>query len=224
MPFHKNEMCGLVYLCEGLNNLRFYSPIPLVSVQVDAKVVNFTAQVEVTQEFVNREQNPIECVYFFPVEEEAAVVDFTAELEVRKIKTRIKEKEAAREEYNQAVLNTQTAFLLEETKPDIFEIKVGYLSPGAGCKIKMTYLSELPVEEGKTKLTIPTTVTPRCIPMPDGSPEAIQIGSIPHDFSSPVQMKLSVEILMKTQIVSIQSPSHVLAAPSRKKIGEYFEA
>ena len=80
MPFHKNEMCGLVYLCEGLNNLRFYSPIPLVSVQVDAKVVNFTAQVEVTQEFVNREQNPIECVYFFPVEEEAAVVDFTAEL------------------------------------------------------------------------------------------------------------------------------------------------
>ena len=216
MPFLKNEMCGLVHLCEDFYNLSFYSPIPLASVRVDVKVVNFNAQVEVTQEFVNREQNPIECVYFFPVEEEAAVVDFTAELEGRMIKTRIKEKEAAREEYNQAVLNTQTAFLLEETKPDIFEIKVGYLSPGAGCKIKITYLSELPVEERKTKLTIPTTIAPRYIPVSDGSPESIKIASIQHDFNSPVQMELIMEILMQTQIVSIESPSHLLAATSRR--------
>ena len=92
MPFHKNELCGMVTLCEGLSRISFYSPVPLVSVHVDVKVVNFTAQVVVTQEFVNRERNPIECVYFFPAEEEAAVVDFTAELEGRKIQTKIKEK------------------------------------------------------------------------------------------------------------------------------------
>eukprot|EP00092_Neocalanus_flemingeri_P042314 GFUD01046186.1.p1 GENE.GFUD01046186.1~~GFUD01046186.1.p1 ORF type:complete len:828 (+),score=250.72 GFUD01046186.1:263-2746(+) len=224
MPFHKNEVCGMVSLCEGLNGLSFYSPVPLVSVHVDVKVVNFTAQVEVTQEFVNRERNPIECVYFFPVEEEAAVVDFTAELEGRKIQTQIKEKEAAREEYNQAVRNRQTAFLLEETKPDIFEIKVGHLSPGAGCKIKMTFLSELPVEEGKTKLTIPTTVAPRYIPMSDGSPEAIKIASIEHDFNSPVQMEMNLEVWMQTEIKSIKSPSHSLTEPARKKVKEYFEA
>merc|ERR1712142_1332650 len=158
MPFHKNEVCGMVSLCEGIDSISFYSPVPLTSVHVDVKVVNFTAQVIITQEFVNKEKNPIECIYFFPVEEEAAVVDFTAELEGRKVVTKIKEKEAAREEYNEAVANRQTAFLLEETKADIFEIKVGHLSPGAGCKIQITYLSELPVEEGKTKLTIPTTV------------------------------------------------------------------
>ena len=100
MPFHKNEVCGMVYLCENPNQHSFYSPVPLVKVNVDVKVVNFTAQVEITQEFVNKEKNPIECVYFFPVEEEAAVVDFTAELEGRKVQTKIKEKEAAREEYN----------------------------------------------------------------------------------------------------------------------------
>eukprot|EP00092_Neocalanus_flemingeri_P018239 GFUD01019739.1.p1 GENE.GFUD01019739.1~~GFUD01019739.1.p1 ORF type:complete len:927 (-),score=280.27 GFUD01019739.1:214-2994(-) len=224
MPFHNHEVCGMVSLCEGLDGFRFYSPVPLVSVQVDVKVVNFTALVEVTQEFVNRERNPIECVYFFPVEEEAAVVDFTAELEGRKIQTQIKEKEAAREEYNQAVQNRQTAFLLEETKPDIFEIKVGHLSPGAGCKIKMTYLSELPVEEGKTKLTIPTTVAPRYIPMSDGSPEATKIASIEHDFNSPVQMAMNLEVLMQTEISSVKSPSHLLAEPTRKRFKDYFEA
>eukprot|EP00090_Calanus_glacialis_P038770 TRINITY_DN6757_c0_g1_i1.p1 TRINITY_DN6757_c0_g1~~TRINITY_DN6757_c0_g1_i1.p1 ORF type:complete len:929 (+),score=240.22 TRINITY_DN6757_c0_g1_i1:18-2804(+) len=224
MPFHKNELCGMVTLCEGLSRISFYSPVPLVSVHVDVKVVNFTAQVVVTQEFVNRERNPIECVYFFPAEEEAAVVDFTAELEGRKVQTMVKEKEAAREEYNQAVRNKQTAFLLEETKPDIFEIKIGHLSPGAGCKIKMTYLSELPVEEGKTKLTIPTTVAPRYIPTSDGSPEATKIASIQHDFNSPVQMQMNLEVLMQTEITSIKSPSHSLTTPTKKRLNEYFEA
>jgi len=224
MPFHKNELCGMVSLCEGLSRVSFYSPVPLVSAHVDVKVVNFTAQVVVTQEFVNRERTPIECVYFFPVEEEAAVVDFTAELEGRKIQTTVKEKEAAREDYNEAVRNRQTAFLLEETKPDIFEIKIGHLSPGAGCKISLTYLSELPVEEGKTKLTIPTTVAPRYIPTSDGSPEATKIASIQHDFNSPVQMEMNMEALMQTEIKSITSPSHTLTTPTKKRFKECFSA
>ena len=40
-------------------------------------------QVTVSQRYVNREENPIECEYFFPIEEEAAVVDFRAEVEDR---------------------------------------------------------------------------------------------------------------------------------------------
>merc|ERR1712142_1313238 len=224
MPFHKNEVCGMVSLCEGIDSISFYSPVPLTSVHLDVKVVNFTAQVIITQEFVNKERNPLECIYFFPVEEEAAVVDFTTELEGRKIETKVKEKETAREEYNEAVRNRQTAFLLEETKPDIFEIKIGHLSPGAGCKITMTYLSELPVEEGKTKVTIPTTVAPRYIPASDGSPEAAKIASIQHDFTSPVQMEMSLQVLMQTEITSITSPSHSLTLPTKKRTQEYFEA
>ena len=40
------------------------------------------------------------------------------------IKTKVKEKQEAREEYKEAVSNRHTAVLLEETKQDIFEIKV----------------------------------------------------------------------------------------------------
>ena len=167
MPFHDNVACGLTYLCELVNNLElesrrwYHIPVPLSSVHLDVKVVNFSNEVTVTQTFINQERNPIECIYNFPVEEEAAVVDFTAELEGRTIKTVIKEKAVAREEYQQAVNNRQTAVLLEETKQDIFEIKVGHLSPGEACVIKMTYIMELLVEQKMTKLTIPTTIAPR---------------------------------------------------------------
>ena len=38
---------------------------------------------QVEQEYVNREELPIEAIYYFPVEEDAAVVGFHAELEGR---------------------------------------------------------------------------------------------------------------------------------------------
>ena len=137
MPFTTVNPTGLAYivLCEELEDFSpfgrrsrnpFYVPVPLKKVDVDSKVVNFTSQVTVTQSYVNCEAAPIECTYYFPVEEEAAVVDFEAELEGRVIKTSVKEKKAAREEYQEAVSSRHTAVLLEETKQDIFEIKVKY--------------------------------------------------------------------------------------------------
>ena len=82
--------------------------MPLKSVKVDVKVVNFTAEVTITQNFVNCEAAPIECLYHFPVEEEAAVTDFTAQLEGRTIRTIVKKKVEARDDYNKAVARHQT--------------------------------------------------------------------------------------------------------------------
>ena len=110
-------------------------PVPLTSVVVDAKVVDFTARVEVVQQYVNKERQPIEVVYYFPVEEEAAVVGFEAEVDGRTITGKVQEKVAAAREYQAAVDNRQTAILLEETNQDIFQIKLGHLPPGAGAKV-----------------------------------------------------------------------------------------
>jgi len=233
MPFTTVNPTGLAYivLCEELEDFSpfgrrsrnpFYVPVPLKKVDVDSKVVNFTSQVTVTQSYVNCEAAPIECTYYFPVEEEAAVVDFEAELEGRVIKTSVKEKKAAREEYQEAVSTRHTAVLLEETKQDIFEIKVGYLQPGSGCTIKMTYIMELPVEQKMTKMTIPTTVAPRYTPLSDGSEEAQKISSIKHDFNSPVMMTLNMEILMQTEITEVTSPSHKLDITEKPKQHDYF--
>ena len=120
MPFHNNDLCGMVQALQlEEHDHPTYIPVPLSSIHLGVRVVNFTAQVEVTQKFVNKEARPIECVYFFPVEEEAAVVNFTTELKGRSIKTQVKEKEVAKEEYRTAFMKRKTAVLLEETKPDI---------------------------------------------------------------------------------------------------------
>ena len=117
--------CGLVYYFDGLNLGRLYPvPVPLKRANLNVTLVNFVAQVELKQEYVNRESVPIEARYLFPVEEESAVVDFEAEVDGRVIRTEVKGKEQARKEYKEAVAKQQTAVMLEETKPDVFEIKV----------------------------------------------------------------------------------------------------
>ena len=202
--------------------MSFHVPVPLKKVKLDVKLVNFCCEVTVSQTYINCESNPIECVYNFPVEEAAAVVDFVAELEGRTIKTKVQEKAAARQEYREAIDNRQTAVLLEETKQDIFEVKVGHLSSGASCEIKIVYIMELPVELGMTKLTIPTTVAPRYVPIADGSPEALKIANIKHDFNSPVRMTLSLDVMMQKEIVSVTSPSHKIDITNKSKFAEYF--
>ena len=56
-------------------------PVPLLSVEVRAEVRNFIAEVELRQKYQNKENNPLEVTYFFPVEEEASVIGCKALLE-----------------------------------------------------------------------------------------------------------------------------------------------
>ena len=101
MPF-QNELgkssesvCGLVFYLSDLNisSQDDVVPVPLQDVKINAKIVDFVSEITVTQSFVNVENNPIEAVYMFPIEEEAAVTSFEAEVDNRKIFTEVKEKE-----------------------------------------------------------------------------------------------------------------------------------
>ena len=157
---------------------------------------------------MNKEESPIECEYFFPIEEEAAVIDFKAEIEGRVLTSKVKEREEAKKDYDEAIEQGKTGFLMEQTRPDILEISVGNLSPGAGCTISLTYIYEAALEVAKTRLTIPTTISPKYIPFHDTSPEAKRIAAIKYDFNTPAPLSFDLEVLMKSRIENVSSPSH----------------
>ena len=175
-------ICGLVfYPSEDSDHSSDDAiPVPLTKVNIKAKIVDFVSEITVTQSYINVENNPIEAIYMFPVEEEGAVTFFEAEIDGRRIVTEVKEKEKARKDYDEAMMNKKTAILLEETQPDIFRIKLGQLKPGSGANIVIKYISELPVEDSRIKLTIPTTIAPRYVPSSDTSEPASIIASIPY--------------------------------------------
>lgn len=66
------------------------------------------------------------------------------------------------------------------------------------------------MEEGGTRLTIPTTVAPRYIPPTDQSEEAKAIAKIPYSLDSPAPMTITVNTITKTKILAVKCPSHVM--------------
>ena len=71
----------------------------------------------------------------------------------KEIVARVQERQKAEEMYEKAVKEKKTAVLLTETRPDIFQLKLGSLSPRSECLVTVTFLMELPVEESKTRLS-----------------------------------------------------------------------
>ena len=99
MPFQNKlgklseSVCGLVFYLSDLNisSQDDVVPVPLQDVKINAKIVDFVSEITVTQSFVNVENNPIEVVYMFPIEEEASVIAFEADIDHRTIVTEIRD-------------------------------------------------------------------------------------------------------------------------------------
>ena len=159
------EMAGLFTMSPGARPWEEdeFKPIPLLLVNIDANVDNFVAEVLMTQKYKNKEKNPLEVVYRFPIEEDAAVTACSAVLDGKTIVAKIQENKKAEKMYNEAINENKTAVLLSSARPDIFEMKIGNLAPGSECSVTIKYVMELPVEDGKTRLTIPTTIAPKYV-------------------------------------------------------------
>jgi Ca-activated chloride channel family protein len=185
--------------------------VPLAGVSVEAEISSFCARVAVSQRYVNREAQPIEAVYVFPLDEGAAVCGFEAVIDGTLVVGEVKEREDAFEMYDDAIERGHGAFLLDEERPDVFQASVGNLPPGKEVLLKLTYVTELTVAGSGLRFSIPTTVSPRYAPAADqrgvGRPDAETLNP-PVGFSVPYGLNLSVRLAMGGAITRIESPSH----------------
>jgi len=189
-------------------------PVPLTGVCVVADIVNLCARVTVTQRFVNREATPIEAVYLFPLDEGAAVCGFEALIDGTLVVGKSMEREAAFAKYDDAMQEGHGAYLLDEERPDVFQASVGNLPPGKEALLKITYVSELGVQDGALRFVVPTTVSPRYAPAVDrvgvGRSDE-QTLNPPRDWNVPYGLNLTVNLAMSGAIGRIESPSHPIA-------------
>ena len=58
-------VCGLIIEFPD----REPTPVPLTGVSVTARIIDLVAEVTIEQRYVNRENQPIEAVYLFPLDE-----------------------------------------------------------------------------------------------------------------------------------------------------------
>jgi Ca-activated chloride channel family protein len=183
--------------------------LPLEALDVRAHVNGLLARTEVTQTFVNGNDEPLEATYIFPLPDRAAVTRFRLEVAGRIIEGALRERGEARREYDQAVRTGHRAALAEEDRPGVFTMKVGNLPPRERAVVRLTLTGPLPYDNGEATYRFPLVVAPRYIPgdaLPgpsvgagvaqdtDAVPDASRISPpvLLPGFPNPVRLSLSV--------------------------------
>ncbi len=135
--------------------------LPLKSTKAEVNIAGIIADVKVTQEYKNEGKKPIEAIYVFPASTRAAVYSMTMTIGERVIKAVIREREQARKDYEQAKQQGKSASLLEQQRPNVFQMNVANIMPGDLIKVEMKYTELFVPENGVYEFVYPTVVGPR---------------------------------------------------------------
>jgi Ca-activated chloride channel homolog len=141
--------------------------VPAVRTDVRIRVTGPIARVAVTQEFLNPTAEWLEGVYVFPLPEGAAVDAMRLKVGERVIEGQIREREEARQRYQQARESGKKASLLEQERPNIFTMSVANLGPGETAVVDIEYQEVVRYDQGEFRLRFPMVVGPRYIPGSD---------------------------------------------------------
>jgi Ca-activated chloride channel family protein len=98
--------------------------LPLKETHVEVWITGIIADVLVTQVYRNEGSRPIHARYVFPASTRVAVHGMTLQVGAHRIRAQIREKEAAKQEFNQAKEAGKSAVLLEQQRPNVFSMKV----------------------------------------------------------------------------------------------------
>uniref|UniRef100_A0AAQ6AGZ5 VIT domain-containing protein n=1 Tax=Amphiprion ocellaris TaxID=80972 RepID=A0AAQ6AGZ5_AMPOC len=171
--------------------------VPLQSIEVELEVRDHVATVVSTLKYQNKEDKPVEAVFVFPLPGDAAVCHFSAVIGQKEIVAEVKEKQEAREEYDDALSSGQQAFLLEESEqsPDIFSMKVGGLAPGESASIRLEYVTELAVQaDDGLRFCLPAVLNPRYQPQGRNTSQHLLPECKPHMFGVYCDSMLSADV------------------------------
>ena len=135
--------------------------LPLLSTTAAVDIAGVIADVHVTQVYKNDGKRPIEAIYTFPASTRAAVYAMKMTIGDRTIVARIREREQARQDYEAAKAQGKTASLLEQERPNVFQMNVANIMPGDYIRVEMSYTELLVPEAGVYEFAYPTVVGPR---------------------------------------------------------------
>jgi len=135
--------------------------LPLKDTSVDIAVSGVIADVTVRQTYRNEGSRPINARYVFPASTRAAVYAMQMHIGDQVIVARIKEREAAKQEFETARKEGKSASLLEQNRPNVFSMSLANLMPNEQVEIELRYTELLVPTDGVYEVVYPTVVGPR---------------------------------------------------------------
>lgn len=193
---------------EGISTEQF----PLLSTKVQVDIVGPIADVVIEQTYKNNSKDPIEATYVFPASTRAAVYDLKMVIGNRIVQAQIKEKEEARKDYLKAKEEGKRATLLEQYRPNVFQMNVLNVMPGDLIKVVLRYNEFIIPESQEYTYVFPTVVGPRFVSEKNrNANESFAANPYLHqEERSPYTFDIKVDVDLPVAIQSVSSSSHQL--------------
>jgi Ca-activated chloride channel family protein len=135
--------------------------MPLKNTVVKAHIDGIIAHVTVEQTYANTGHHTIHAEYVFPGSTRAAVHGMTMKIGERITRAVIREKKQAQQEFAKAKIENKAASLLEQQRPNVFQMSLANILPGEQVTITLEYSESIIPEQGLYQWVFPTVVGPR---------------------------------------------------------------
>jgi Ca-activated chloride channel homolog len=186
---------------------------PLLKTDVKVDIAGISSEVELTQTYKNDGKKTIEALYCFPLGTRSAIHAMRMKIGKRIIEAEIHQNDEARKIYEQAKNNGQTASLLEQKRPNVFQMNVANIMPGDIVEVTVNYTEILVPEAGVYEFIYPTVVGPRFT----GESSTVDLKGKDNWTVNPYTHKgdlpsydlgMTVNINPGMEVASVSSPSH----------------
>ncbi len=185
-------------------------PLKATSAQVD--IAGVIADVKVKQVYKNEGEQALEAIYIFPGSTRAAVYGMKMTIGERTIVAKIEKKEEARQQYEQAKQEGKSASLLEQQRPNVFQMNVANIMPGDEITVELSYTELLVPTDGVYEFVYPTVVGPRYSNQPAANAPAsekwVENPYLHEGEKPPYTFDIAVNLSTGLPIQKAASPTH----------------
>ena len=194
------------------------SNLVLQGVKAQGRVVGRMLDMTLEQRFRNSESVNVEVVYTFPLPWHAVLLGLEVELNGQTLVGVVQRKAKAREKYEEAVSEGDSAILVTVNRDRSYTLELGNLMANESCVVRLHYVQILQPEQGSLRLMLPTTLAPKY-------GNAVRDGGYePHaapETSATVEYPFDIRLDIQGELVHAQigSPSHPVAIRTLSAVG-----
>lgn len=185
---------------------------PLKKTDVTAVIEGVVADIHVVQTYTNAGTNPINARYVFPASTQVTIHGMQMQIGNQVVTATIKEKEEAKQEFENAKSEGKSASMLSEERPNVFTMDVANIMPGDEVHIDLHYSELIAPTEGTYQFVFPTVTGPRYVgPIKDDSGNRDEWTATPYlpEGSTPSDAyNINVTISEGVPITALSSSSH----------------
>jgi Ca-activated chloride channel family protein len=186
--------------------------LPLLGTSLTADAAGGVARVTVEQRFHNPYAEPLAVTYTLPLPADGAVSGFSFRVGARRVIGEVDRKRAARERYEQALVEGKSAALLEQDRSSLFTQEIGNIPPGEEVLIEVSVDQRLRwLDEGAWEWRFPTVAAPRYLGEPGRVADAERVTQDVASAGTPARFSLSC--VVRDVIAAgrrAESPSHAI--------------